>query len=130
MDAVRELVMIRGHLQENRKDSWKDRTEEYIKLEWYVLAVRSRNRLMLHNLAQLGIPYDHETRNIPYWDSEFVEEVSRAATIRFYRFTEQMNTFLRRQAEKQEDNKPPDGRWKRISGPLPWYIEDDDYDLN
>lgn len=125
VDTVRELVSIRAFFRESREKPWKDRPEDLIKPEWYLLAVRSSHKAMLQNLAQLDMPDDHHTRNIPYWDSDFVEEVSRVATTRLDRFTREMYACLRRHCDLLDEHKLPDGTWMRISGPAPWWSEGD-----
>lgn len=77
VDAVREMVRFRGQLQDSKRESWEDRTEDIVESKWYLLAARSSNKLMLHNLIQLDQPARDGTSNIPWWDKNFVDEVSR-----------------------------------------------------
>lgn len=126
VDAVRQLVDIRATLLFARNLHWDYSIEPH----WYLIAARSSNGLMLHNLAQMDLPdAEYRTRSIPFWDTDLFEGLSVAVSTLGEKYASRLYARLEKFQDKLDSFKLPDGNWKRIRGPDPCFINDDLEDL-
>jgi hypothetical protein len=134
VDAVRTLVSLHEFVAEIRAKHSNCQDEALIKPRWYLLAARSPEKLMLHNLAILEELDEDGTgeccRSIPYWDDEFVEALSRLVRAGVDRWTLEAYARVLRARQELYRHKSPDGDWMRLSVVPPLEIEADNYQLS
>ena len=120
-DAVRMLVALRDSVKHIWAKTSSDEAEALIEPRWYLLAARSPNKLMLHNLAQLETSGEYEGiyMSIPYWDNEFVEALSRLVMTGVERWTLEAYACVLRVRQNLDSYKSPGGGWMCMSITMP-----------
>lgn len=129
VDAVRTLVRLHEHVAIVRADPDVYRYEGWIKPRWYLLAAKSPDKLMLHNLALLEMYYGtrgvNSYKSMPYWDSEFVQALTRLVRTGVDWWTLQAYASVLRAHPDLKNHKTPDGDWVRLLVGPTWESEND-----